>query len=48
VTDTKRQKNAMTEDTINDEQYITAQAVAKAPVGDAIGGDGTISETFVR
>ena len=28
----------MTEDTINDEQYITAQAVAKAPVGDAIGG----------
>ena len=48
VTDTKRKKNAMSEDKINEEQRTATQTVAKAPVDDAIGDDGTISETFAR
>ncbi len=42
VTDTKVEKNAMSEDTTNDEQCIAAQAIAKAAVDDAIGGNGTV------
>ena len=42
VTDTKREKNAMSEDKINEEQRTATQTVAKAPVDDAIGGNGTV------
>ena len=46
VTDTKVEKNAMSEDKINEEQRAATQTVAKAAVDDAIGG--TISETATR
>ena len=48
VTDTKRKKNAMSEDKDNEEPRTATQTVAKAPVDDAIDGNGTISETFAR
>ncbi len=41
VTDTKREKNAMSEDKINEEQRAATQTVAKA-LDDAIGDDGPV------
>ncbi len=38
----------MSEDKINEEQRTATQTVAKAAVDDAIGGNGTISETVTR
>ena len=49
VTNTKRKKNAMSEDKINEEQRTTTQMVAKAAVDDAIGDDGPVEhETATR
>ena len=48
VTDTKREKNAMSEDKINEEQRTATQTVAKA-LDDAIGDDGPVEhETATR
>ena len=48
VTDTKRKKNAMSEDKINEEQRAATQTVAKA-LDDAIGDDGPVEhETATR
>ena len=48
VTDTKREKNAMSEDKINEEQRAATQTVAKA-LDDAIGDDGPVEhETATR
>ncbi len=48
VTDTKREKNAMSEDKNNEEERTATQTVANAAVDDAIGGNGMISETVTR
>ncbi len=48
MTDTKREKNAMSEDKINEEQRTATQTVAKA-LDDAIGDDGPVEhETATR